>query len=148
MRIKSRASTKPARLSTVARRRSRPQNGEQFFGFELGPSSQRGELRVPFPARQGILEEPQTKVFEVAKSRLSDEQTEFRKQKPVAKIPKSGRMTAAIAVNQIVPELEGKIPMRRNGRKSTITDSTAAYRQQTIDALKRTWMECRDRRRF
>ena len=82
-----------------------------------------------------------TKVLEVAKSKLRDEQATFQKQEPVVKVSKSGRMTVASAIAELLKQVQARVPMRRKGRKSAITESSAHYRRQTVEALRKTWNE-------
>ena len=81
-----------------------------------------------------------TKVLEVAKIRLRDEQRNAGKTDTIARPAKSGRMTMGMAVEQLNSDITASIPMRR-GRKQTITASSGRYREETIEALKRTWGE-------
>lgn len=82
-----------------------------------------------------------TKVLEVAKARLREEQRQTNQFVQVAKPAKSGRMTMAMALETLLNDVEARVPMRRRGRKSEITESTADYRKETIESLKSTWEE-------
>ena len=82
-----------------------------------------------------------TKVLEVAKSRLREEQRELGKQETVAKPARSGRMTMGMAIEQLNGEIKAHLPMRRKGRKTTITQSSAHYRAETVEMLRRSWAE-------
>ncbi len=82
-----------------------------------------------------------TAVLEVAKSRLRDQQAEFRKLEHIARPAKSGRMTGSMVIEVLEAELRACVPMRRKGRKSSITTSSANYRRETIQALKKSWLE-------
>lgn len=80
-----------------------------------------------------------TKVLEVAKIRLRDEQRNAGKTDSIARPAKSGRMTMGMAIEQLNGDINARVPMRRKGRKQTITASSGHYREETIEALKRTW---------
>jgi hypothetical protein len=82
-----------------------------------------------------------TKAFEVAKSRLREEQRNQGATAAIAKPSKAGRMTMGMALEEVLADAKAHVPMRRKGRKMAITDSTAHYRSQTVQALKRTWLE-------
>ena len=82
-----------------------------------------------------------TKALEVAKSRLREEQRNLGALEPVAKHSKAGRMTVGMAIEHLLEESEAHLPMRRKGRKTTITESTAHYRAQTVETLRKSWVE-------
>jgi integrase len=82
-----------------------------------------------------------TKAFEVAKARLREEQRNFGALEPVAKPSKAGRMTVGMAIEQLLAEAKAHVPMRRKGRKTSITESSAHYRAQTVDNLRKSWAE-------
>ena len=50
-------------------------------------------------------------------------------------------MTVAMAIERLMGDVRAKIPMRRRGRKSAITASSAHYRGQTVDSLCKSWSE-------
>lgn len=80
-----------------------------------------------------------TKVLEVAKFRLREEQRELGKLENVAKPAKSGRMT--MAIEQLNGEIKAHLPMRPKGRKTAITESSAHYRAETVEMLRRSCAE-------
>ena len=82
-----------------------------------------------------------TTVLEVAKARLRDQQRDAASLEPLARPAKSGRMTVAMAIERIMCDVRAQIPMRRRGRKSAITVSSAHYRSQTVDSLCKSWGE-------
>ena len=76
-----------------------------------------------------------TKVLEVAKARLREQQRDAASIEPIARPAKSGRMTVAMEIERIMSDIHAKIPMRRRGRKSAITASSARYRGQTATVI-------------
>lgn len=82
-----------------------------------------------------------TTVLEVARVRLREEQRESDRTVPVAKPPRSGRMTMAMAIETLTNDISAHVPMRRRGRKSEITESSADYRRETVKSLFRTWQQ-------
>ena len=82
-----------------------------------------------------------TPVLEVAKVKLREQQREQGALEPVAKPARSGRMTVAMAIEELMRDVSACIPMRRGGRKSGITASSAHYRKETVESLRKTWGE-------
>ena len=80
-----------------------------------------------------------TKVLEVAKARLREEQRQAEQFAHLAKPAKSGRMTMGMALETLLNEVRARVPMRRRGRKSEITESSAHYRKETVESLRQTW---------
>ena len=58
-----------------------------------------------------------TKVLEVAKARLREQQRDAARMEPIARPAKSARMTVAMAIERIMSDGHAQIPMRRLGRK-------------------------------
>ena len=79
-----------------------------------------------------------TKVLEVAKARLREEQRSLGME-ATAKPAKSGRMTVGMALGELLAEAAAHLPMRRKGRKTAITESTSFYRTQTAQTLRQSW---------
>ena len=82
-----------------------------------------------------------TKVLEVAKARLREQQRDAARMEPIARPAKSALMTVAMAIERIMSDGHAQIPMRRLGRNSAITASSARYRGQTVESLCKTWAE-------
>ena len=83
----------------------------------------------------------QTTVLEVAKAKLREEQRNLGISEPTAKPSKAGRMTVGMALGQLLEEAAAHLPMRRKGRKTAITESSAHYRKQTVEHLRKSWAE-------
>src|SRR5687768_16012634 len=82
-----------------------------------------------------------TKVLEVAKAKLREEQRAQGKIVPIVTHARSGRMTMDAAITVLRNEIEAKLAMPRSKKKRMITDTTGHYRAQTIEALCKTWTE-------
>ena len=81
-----------------------------------------------------------TRGLEVARVRLREEQRQAAQLPHAAKPTKAGRMTMAMAIETLANDVAARVPMRRRGRKSEITGSSAKYRMDTIVLLRRTWL--------
>ena len=82
-----------------------------------------------------------TKVLEVARVRLREEQRQADQFGHVAKPTKAGRMTMAMAIETLLNDVNALVPLRQRGRKSQITASSAKYRLTTLESLRKTWLK-------
>ncbi len=81
-----------------------------------------------------------TTVMEVAKVRLREEQTKAGKVSPKAsKLSSAGRMTAGQALSRIADEAKLNVAMPASKKVKVIKASSAHYRGETIDALRKSW---------